>query len=1228
MIYPCPVCGTAASLDSGCPGCSRPPDPEAAEVVRLNGELATLSDAVEGARRTYVELAGRLDATRRQRDELAGRVRARAYVARGSTSARASGPEPAASAPAPAVRGNGGEASPRTMQNVLFVLGGLLVGAAAIVFTGVAWATYGVGGRAVILAVLTLLTLTAPVLALRRGLRATAETFAAVGMLLVVLAGYAAWYVNLFGVGAWDGRAYAAFVCAVTAAVGALYGRGTGLRAAGFAALAAVQPIFPLLAGWLDAPATGWAAAFAGAALVDLAIARMAHGGLRVAAWLGYAAAQLVTGLCALVVLLADDDIPDIVAGVPLVLSAALVWVAGVAGRAPWLRAVGAAPVVPAAAIALARPAFGTPYLLVAVAAAVCAVALLTLALRGTEGRGARVGGWITAWMLGLAVTWLTAGVALRTADASLPMFTADGAVAARLPFDWQLPVAVALATVAAAALTPRSWWRTLATAGTLLVVFALPTAVPLPWWAVSTLDLVLVAALVLLRPSALSGTAAAVLAGHAAVVGLARPASAAAVFGAIAVLGLTAATVGARRGPLGAPSFAVGLAAVPPAAASAVYALVSKGPLLTFLGDGGAWPARIGTAAVVVAVVATFATRRGSFPAGYATAAALAVAAPSAVVGIWPELADLADPRGAYAATALLFLALTTVALRGHETPKWTATTRGTPGGVQGEGAAPAPQDPVGGRGATPPPAGTVARWVGPTAVPGPAAASAGHTGASGAAHAVPAAGSGPGAFVVPVVMGLAAAQAMAVALVAVAAPAATLVLAPYAWWGSIWSGRPSGVGLTPGGTATVPRGAFASFALLAAALLTVTATARGRREAGVAADHRAGAGARWGWAGAGFLAACGVLAGMVAAGAPWPVLPATGFAAGTALGLLAAVNRRATPAVPLAVVLLGSGGAGLLPTEAATLAGLGVVVLAGAVAGAVGADVARRVAGWLAALGAGLGFAVAAVRAADLPLHRAAFPVLAVATAALALGYLLRRRGGPAEPAAGGTSPGRRSAEALAVDVVGYAAAVPAVLLALHDVRYAAAVATVWGAVLAVRAVLPGERGRRGIAFAAAWIEVVAWWLLMASAEVALREAYTLPAAAVALATGLLAIRRTQGRTGSWVALGPGLAAALLPSLAAILVGDGQLLRRLLFGIGAVAVVLVGAHRRWQAPVAAGSLALLALAVHELVVWDLVPRWAYLAVGGLLLITVAMTYERRLRDLRRLRGALARMT
>src|SRR5207237_9161129 len=92
------------------------------------------------------------------------------------------------------------EASTRTVQNALFVLGGLLLGSAAVVFTAVAWARFGVAGRAAILAATTLLVLAVPPVALARRLAATAETFAALGLLLVLLDGYRAWYVNLAGV--------------------------------------------------------------------------------------------------------------------------------------------------------------------------------------------------------------------------------------------------------------------------------------------------------------------------------------------------------------------------------------------------------------------------------------------------------------------------------------------------------------------------------------------------------------------------------------------------------------------------------------------------------------------------------------------------------------------------------------------------------------------------------------------------------------------------------------------------------------------------------------------------------------------------------------------------------------------------------------------------------------------------------------------------------------------
>jgi hypothetical protein len=58
-------------------------------------------------------------------------------------------------------------------------------------------------------------------------------------------------------------------------------------------------------------------------------------------------------------------------------------------------------------------------------------------------------------------------------------------------------------------------------------------------------------------------------------------------------------------------------------------------------------------------------------------------------------------------------------------------------------------------------------------------------------------------------------------------------------------------------------------------------------------------------------------------------------------------------------------------------------------------------------------------------------------------------------------------------------------------------------------------------------------------------------------------------------------------------------------------------------------GGVVLVIVALHELVlVWQLLPGWIPLAAGGVVLVTLAITYERRLRDLGRLRAALGRMT
>src|SRR5262249_55468342 len=90
----------------------------------------------------------------------------------------------------------------------------------------------------------------------------------------------------------------------------------------------------------------------------------------------------------------------------------------------------------------------------------------------------------------------------------------------------------------------------------------------------------------------------------------------------------------------------------------------------------------------------------------------------------------------------------------------------------------------------------------------------------------------------------------------------------------------------------------------------------------------------------------------------------------------------------------------------------------------------------------------------------------------------------------------------------------------------------------------------------------------------------------------------------------------------------GTGEPMRRLLLGVGALAAVIGGSVRQRQAPVVIGGVVLIIVALHEVeLYWDLVPRWIPLAAGGALLIGFPTTYERRRRDMSRLRDAIGRM-
>ncbi|MDO3684218.1 SCO7613 C-terminal domain-containing membrane protein [Micromonospora sp. C28ISP2-4] len=1132
--YPCPGCGAPADLVAGCRACGRPPYPPAAEVVRLDREITELAPRVEAARLAYQDLSGRLVTARQRRAALAARIRQEIPAPRAAGPAPLPAPMPPRPVPvpqAPAVRPGGAETSTRAVQGLLFVLGGLLLGTAAVVFTAVAWATFGVAGRALILLAVTALALGAPLVARARGLRGTAETLASVALLLVVLDGSAAWSVDLFGVTGLPGSRYAALVTAGSAAVAAGYAMVSRLTAPWFAAWLLAQPVLPLAAAAFRPTAAGWALVLTAVALGDLAVVvalrrrtsetRAVLVAGQVLGWSGHGAALVLAAGCALVPLaLGRAGGSPLLAGGPLLVVALAVFAGALAAGGRLWRAATAGLPVPVLAVALVRPVgeLRPGLLLLAAGLVVAALAGAVRALPAPVRTGPLVGALAVAAALGQVAVVLTGLVGATTASVGFPAW--QGGRDVPVPsWGWQLPVALLLTAGAVALLTPRPVRPLAGVAAAGLVALAVPAVTATPWPLVLVVDLATAAALLLAavaRPRGgrvvvpVTASAGAVLLGHALLVGCAAPAGAVAVLAVTAVLGAALATLG-RRGQgaqpvVGGVALVVALLAVPVGVAVALLGL----------GAPAWWQLRGATAAVVVPVVVVLTVRRLWTDLSEYASTGLAVAL--AGVGLGPLVAPGGEPVALYAAVGVL-LAL-----------------------AAGAGSRPA----------------VALRAVG--------------------------------------------AALAALALLAVA-PAVLLVLVDLPV--QPWSGVPAAAA-TSAGTAR------------AGLVLLLLGAAAG---AYAATDRRV----TW-WLAASPFGAVALPVLAEAAGAPWPVVPAVAFGIGLAALLVATLTgARQAVLVPLGAVLAAPGFGGLLATRAGTLAGLGALVVAGAVTGAAGRPAVVRIAGWLGAVAAATGFAVTASLAAGLPLRTAAFATLAVAAVTLHAAPLLRvvRSGGP-----DGADAGRAGAWAL--EASAQAVALLALLLAGGSLRHAAAVCVLWGASVAVRVLRRGESpaGRRALAAVAAGSELVGGWLVLAARGVVVLEAYTLPAAALAVGAGLLALRHRPGLT-SWLALGPGLGAALLPSLVSVLVlGEPQPWRRLALGAAAVAVVFAGAARRWQAPVVLGAATLVPLALHEMARgWDLLPRWIFLGLGGLLLIGLAATYERRMRDLVRLRDAFARL-
>ncbi|MFB7786192.1 SCO7613 C-terminal domain-containing membrane protein [Streptomyces vinaceus] len=379
----------------------------------------------------------------------------------------------------------------------------------------------------------------------------------------------------------------------------------------------------------------------------------------------------------------------------------------------------------------------------------------------------------------------------------------------------------------------------------------------------------------------------------------------------------------------------------------------------------------------------------------------------------------------------------------------------------------------------------------------------------------------------------------------------------------------------------------------------------------------------------------AAGWLARVLARPEPGAVAVVLGWAGLFAAPLLCGLPVAAVLAAQLAVTAAAGAGAVRLGR------GPGYAAAACAVVGALNLSVAAldgRTATFavFGLLGAGCA-AGAAWRPAPPPV-RAGAAVLAVgyaAALAAALGALwglaaswwaLPLLAVPAAVAAAGP---RLGPVRLPAEVAAGAVGAVALLLASWpwEPARAALVCALAGVVCAGAAV---RAERRGLGWAAGALFVAATWIRLSASGVQVPEAYTLPVTVPALVVGLLR-RRRDGQASSWTAYGPGLGATLLPSLLAAW-GDPHWQRPLLLGLAALAVTLLGAHRRLQAPLLLGGATLAAVALHELApyvvqVADALPRWLPPALAGLLLLVVGATYEKRLRDARRLRAALGRL-
>jgi len=184
--------------------------------------------------------------------------------------------------------------------------------------------------------------------------------------------------------------------------------------------------------------------------------------------------------------------------------------------------------------------------------------------------------------------------------------------------------------------------------------------------------------------------------------------------------------------------------------------------------------------------------------------------------------------------------------------------------------------------------------------------------------------------------------------------------------------------------------------------------------------------------------------------------------------------------------------------------------------------------------------------------------------------------------------------------------------------------AVMTVLGAGLVGAALTSPDR--RLASVGGGVVLAAASWVRLDAVGVTAVEAYTLPSGLVLLALGYRQLHR-QPEAATLLVLGPGLSLCLLPSMVAAL-AEPTSLRALLVGVAGTVSVVIGAYRRWLAPMLVGGVVVLMLALVNLAPYAAaVPRWVLFALVGGGLLFLGVTWEKRLRNARTFWSAVERL-